>query len=113
MTDPDFDLPGLVEALVAKRDADGLTWRQVAAQARVSASTLTRLQQGAWPDLRTFSRIVRWLGVSPEDFLPGEGSESGFAVAARAIREDGDLTTAESLAIVAILRAAYGLASRP
>jgi transcriptional regulator with XRE-family HTH domain len=35
----------------------------------VSSPTLSRIEQGRLPDLDTFIRLCRWLGMSPEDFL--------------------------------------------
>jgi len=34
----------------------------------ISISTLSRIEQGKIPDIGTFLRICRWLGVSPEQF---------------------------------------------
>lgn len=36
----------------------------------VSASTLSRIEQGNLPDLDTYMKLCRWLGVSPERFMP-------------------------------------------
>ena len=36
----------------------------------VSASTLSRIEQGNVPDLETFMRICQWLGVSADEFRP-------------------------------------------
>jgi transcriptional regulator with XRE-family HTH domain len=35
----------------------------------VSAPTLSRVEQGRLPDLDTFIKLCRWLGVSPESFI--------------------------------------------
>ena len=54
--------------LRAKRGGRGL--RQVAEEIRdVSASTLSRIEQGNVPDLETFMRICRWIGVSADEFM--------------------------------------------
>jgi hypothetical protein len=76
MTDPDFDLPGPVEALAAKREDDGLSWRQVASAARVSASTLTRLQQGRVArsaELLAALPMAPHAAVGVSDFRRGRG----------------------------------------
>jgi len=53
--------------LKAKRGARGL--RAVADDIKgVSASTLSRIEQGNVPDLETFMRICDWLGVSADEF---------------------------------------------
>src|SRR6267142_2804036 len=38
----------------------------------VSASTLSRIEQGGAPDLPTFIRICAWLGSSPDEFVEAE-----------------------------------------
>lgn len=43
--------------------------RQAAKEAGVSFSTLTRVENGAQPDLASFSRICGWLGVPPSEFF--------------------------------------------
>jgi transcriptional regulator with XRE-family HTH domain len=61
------DVPKLAALLRAKRANRGL--RQVAEEIDgVSASTLSRLEQGNLPDLETFMRLCNWLGVSADDF---------------------------------------------
>ena len=43
--------------------------REVAQEiGEVNASTLSRIEHGNLPDLDTFLRICRWLGVSPDEF---------------------------------------------
>ena len=61
------DVPKLAALLRAKRAERGL--REVAAEiGGVSASTLSRLEQGNLPDLETFMRLCNWLRVSADDF---------------------------------------------
>src|SRR5262249_8303067 len=52
-----------------KRVRDGLSIRQAAADARISFSTLSRVEAGAQPDLATFTSLCAWLGVSPAQFF--------------------------------------------
>ena len=43
--------------------------REVAQEiGEINASTLSRIEHGNLPDLATFLRICRWLGVSPDEF---------------------------------------------
>src|SRR3989442_2951324 len=63
----EVNLAKLSAALRAHRGNRGL--RDVAGEiGGVSASTLSRVEQGNVPDLDTFMRICAWLGASPEDF---------------------------------------------
>jgi transcriptional regulator with XRE-family HTH domain len=53
--------------LKSKRGSRGL--RDVAQEiGNLSASTLSRIEQGKIPDIDTFIRICKWLSVSTEEF---------------------------------------------
>lgn len=43
--------------------------RDAAREVGVSPATLSRVENGKIPDLETFSKICRWLGEDPADFL--------------------------------------------
>ena len=58
--------------IAKKRGARGI--RSAAAEAGVSSATLSRVENGNVPDLATFAKICRWLGVDPATFL---GVETG------------------------------------
>lgn len=62
------NLPALYAALDAARSARGLTWRDVADQAGLSPSTLSRLGKGKSPDANGFVSLVHWLGVPAGKF---------------------------------------------
>lgn len=49
----------------------------------VSASTLSRIEQGNVPDLETFARICKWLGAPPSEFMSDakESKSAGGAIA--------------------------------
>ena len=65
---PAIDLEKFSAHVRTKRAERGL--RAVAEEiGGVSASTLSRIEQGNTPDLPTFVRICSWLGLSPEAFV--------------------------------------------
>src|ERR1700676_2599366 len=69
------DVPRLAALLKTRRATRGL--REVAEEiGGVSASTLSRLEQGNMPDLETFARLCAWLRVSANDFVLSEGRTS-------------------------------------
>lgn len=71
---PHPDIQRLAAMLKARRGARGL--RAVAEEiGDVSASTLSRVEQGGVPDLETYLRICRWLGLASEP-PPGLASRS-------------------------------------
>jgi len=63
-----IQLGALIAALDAERRARGISWRQLAQEAKVSPSTLTRMQQGKSPDVNTFSALTSWLDMPAEHF---------------------------------------------
>ena len=50
--------------------------RQVAAEIGVSAATLSRVERGNLPDLNTFPKICRWLGLDAGEVLGLETAEA-------------------------------------
>lgn len=63
----EIDIAELGRMIQAKRGKLGL--RAAAEQIKdISASTLSRVEQGKIPDLDTFIRICKWLGVSADHF---------------------------------------------
>lgn len=64
----EIDTDKLAVLMKERRGKRGL--REVAREiGDVSSPTLSRVEQGRLPDLDTFIRLCRWLGMSPEDFL--------------------------------------------
>lgn len=53
--------------IARKRGSRGI--RAAAIEAEVSPATLSRVENGNIPDLATFAKICRWLGVDPARFL--------------------------------------------
>ena len=66
------DVGTLYSALAAQRQAEGLSWRQLAQKVGVSPSTLTRMANGNRPDLDAFAALVQWLGIPAEQFMTDE-----------------------------------------
>lgn len=77
----DFDLAALAEALDARRSELGLTWQELAIQAtdrpsrrsdrRIAASTFKGMSQRGSVRDTVVLQALRWLGRSPESFVPG------------------------------------------
>ncbi len=64
-----FDAEAFYSALDAERKGRDQTWKQVASESRVSASTLTRMAQGRRPDVDSLAALVAWSGLSADDFV--------------------------------------------
>src|SRR6267154_410424 len=71
MPEAHLDVEALYAALDARRKSKDLSWRDVAKEAGVSPSTLTRMAQGKRPDVDGFAALVAWLGIPADTFLQG------------------------------------------
>jgi len=105
-----FDTEGFFAALDAVREAKKLTWKDVAADSGVSASTLTRMAQGKRPDVDGLAALLSWSGLKAEEFLRGRRSKSKqetLAVISTLLRADRDLGRENAAALEQIIRVAY------
>ena len=111
MTATRFGGDAFFAALDAERQSRGVTWKKVAEQAAVPASTLTRMSQGRQPDVNTLSALCTWSGLSADSFVKG-GSRgparaSSLAEITTILRADPKLSQDGVLALEAIIKAAY------
>ena len=105
--------------LKEKRSADRLSLRAVARETDVSASTLSRIENGSGvPDADTLARLARWLNLPLETFVPTRPEESANAVVYFAdsstpdvieahLRADRNLTPDTAKALAELFRVAY------
>ncbi|MDQ4125725.1 MAG: helix-turn-helix domain-containing protein [Actinomycetota bacterium] len=112
MPEPVLDVAALYGALDERRRSRGLSWRVLASEAGVSASTLTRMAQGRRPDVDSFAALTGWLGQSADLFLrrsptDSVAEEEPLAVISTLLRARKDLSPASVDAIEEIVRAAY------
>jgi len=117
MAEAKLNVETLVAALDAKRQAKGLSWRQLAGKAGVSQSTLTRMQQGKRPDVDTFASLLHWLGMPAEEFLFSENPKSKkkaephlLAVISTYLRGGKEMSPQTLNAIDQLIQAAFKLA---
>lgn len=107
-----FDVSALHAALDSERRSRRLTWKDVAAESGVSASTLTRLSQGRRPDVNSFAALTGWLGMSADHFMGGAraqqfGTASPLAQISSIIHRDPNLSSEGSTALEELIRATY------
>ncbi len=105
-----FDSDALYEALNAQRQARDLTWKQVAAESGVSASTLTRMAQGRRPDLDSLAALSAWSGLRADDYVRSGGHRpeaEPLAMISTYLRADKNLTPEAATALDGVIRAAY------
>ena len=67
-----FEAAAFYAALDAERRSRRYTWKQVAQEAQISASTLTRMAQGRRPDVDSLAALVTWAGLSADAFVGGD-----------------------------------------
>jgi transcriptional regulator with XRE-family HTH domain len=107
-----FDAEGFFAALDDQRTLRGLTWKQVSGESEVCASTLTRMAQGRRPDVDSMAALLKWSGLSADDFIiDGDETEpelpSPVASIAAQFRRDKKLPPEGKKAIEATLKAMY------
>ena len=106
-----FDTEAFFAALDAVREAKRCTWKDVAAESGVSASTLTRMAQGKRPDVDGLAALLKWSGLKAEDYLKGRAAAAGkpetLAVISNLLRADRKLGKENAAALDQIIRVAY------
>ena len=106
-----FDADAFFDALEKTRNSKKLTWRKVADEAGVSASTLTRMAQGKRPDVDTLAALSTWSNMKVDNFIYGGAQESKsdnvIEDVAALFRADSTLSSDAKSAIEAIVRAAH------
>ena len=110
MPKAEFQLGAFHAALDSVRVARGLTWKNVADQSGVSASTLTRLSQGKRPDVDSLSALIRWSGLTADDYMPPAPStvpSEPLAEITSVVYGDRSLSTGDRDAMIDIIRATY------
>jgi transcriptional regulator with XRE-family HTH domain len=118
MAESRLDVRSLYLTLDSEREQRHLSWRQVAHEAGVGPSTLSRMAQGNRPDVDSFVALVQWLGVPAEQFMRGGSTESEAnpstpaQAVASLLRADKNLDPDSVAAIDDILKAAMRLADK-
>jgi transcriptional regulator with XRE-family HTH domain len=103
-----FDHAAFFAALDAKRSARRMTWKQVAEETGVSASTLTRMAQGRRPDVDGLAALLRWSGLQAEAFIGGAETKSEpLSEMTAVIYADQRLSAQNKSVLEHMLRAAY------
>ena len=116
----EIDIHKLAALVRTKRGKRGLreTTQEIGG---ISISTLSRVEQGKIPDLVTFLRLCRWLGVSSEQFVsegaPVDKQEPALAASTPEmivahLRADRTLDPHTAEALSTMIRLAYEAADQ-
>jgi transcriptional regulator with XRE-family HTH domain len=111
MTETSVDVAALYAALNQKRESKKMSWRDLANELGVSASTFSRMTQGGRPDIDTFAALLRWLNMSAAEFIrptaePAEPAEP-LAMISSHLRARKDVRPEDVRAFEDIMMAAY------
>ncbi len=105
-----FDAPAFFSALDSERQSRRIRWKQVAAEARVSQSTLTRLGQGRRPDVESLAALVDWAGLKADDFVVRVHTAqeaAPLAMISTYLKSDRNLTPEAATALEKVVKATY------
>lgn len=106
-----FDVEGFYAALDSQRQSKRMTWKQVAEESGVSASTLTRIAQGRKPDVDNMAALSAWSGLKADSFIKREQNtqteSEPLAQITAYLRADSHLTPEAASALEAVIKAAY------
>ena len=105
-----FDAEGFYAVIDSHRVSRGWTWKQVAKESGVGASTLTRMAQGRRPDVDSLAALLSWSGESADSFM--QSTDVGTTVDPLAnitgqFRRDPNLTPEAKKAIETTLKVLY------
>ena len=105
-----FDGDAFYAALDGERQARQCTWKRVADESGVSASTLTRISQGRHPDVDSLAALSAWSGLDVDRFVKGGPSKAEpepLAVISSCLRSDPRLNKDAAEVLDQIVKAAY------
>jgi transcriptional regulator with XRE-family HTH domain len=105
-----FDHGAFYEALDSTRQARRLTWKQVATEAKVSPSTLTRLGQGKRPDVDSLAALCGWAGLDADEYMRWAGAKTDpepLAVIGTYLRSDRNLSEESAKMLEKLVKTTY------
>jgi transcriptional regulator with XRE-family HTH domain len=109
MPDDRFDSDALYAALNAARLSRQKTWKDVAEETGVNASTLTRMSQGAKPDVNGLAALLSWSNLKAETFIRGATRQKAEPIAeiTALLRADPNLSKPNAKLIEDIVVSTY------
>jgi transcriptional regulator with XRE-family HTH domain len=107
-----FDAARFYAVLDDHRVSRNFTWKQVAEESGVPASTLTRMAQGKRPDVDSLAALLHWSGESADSFMKvadasNQPTSNALVNVAAQFRADPNLSPEAKKTIEAALKALY------
>lgn len=114
MPDDRFDSDAFFAALNAARLSRQKTWKDVAEETGVNASTLTRMSQGAKPDVNGLAALLAWSSLKAEAFIRGATRQKAEPLAeiTALLRADPNLSKSNAKLIEDIVVTTYSKLKR-
>ena len=78
---PGFNQEAFFAALDTERLSRRKTWKQVAEESNVPASTLSRMGSGKRPDVDSLAKLLSWSRLKAENFIDKKGTEKPTSLA--------------------------------
>jgi transcriptional regulator with XRE-family HTH domain len=111
-----FNADAFYYAVANTVNARGVSWRQVSKDTGVSASTLTRMQQGTGVDAASLAALSKWASLNPAEFVGDDvkgGKPETIAKVTQALNSDTKLSPIEKRQLQQIVSAAYDSFTSP
>lgn len=105
-----FDGAAFFAALDAERQDRQCTWKQVAQECGISASTLSRMSQGKHPDVDGLAALATWSGLDVDRFFRSNVTKvepEPLAVISSCLHSDPRLNEEAAVALDRMVKAAY------
>ncbi len=103
-----LDLQIFADLVRHKRSNKGL--REISSVTGVSASTLSRIENGKIPDIDTFLAVCDWLEIPPAEFIKNtknKGKKDDYSTICAFLRTDGRLKPEVADALCVLIESAY------
>jgi transcriptional regulator with XRE-family HTH domain len=105
------DIGAFHAALNSMRQQRAVSWRQVAQESGVSASTITRVGQGRRPDIDGLAALAEWGELSLNDYVrPSRRAQERpdtLSAISNSLHSDPNLDPKSAAALDDIVRTAY------
>jgi transcriptional regulator with XRE-family HTH domain len=104
-----FKSEAFYAALNAVRLSRQMTWKDVAEESGVNASTLSRIGQGANPDVDGLAALLAWSNLKAEAFISGQnnGEPEPLAKIGALLRADPNLNDIQANILEKIVMTTY------
>lgn len=107
---PGFNQESFFAALDTERLLRRKTWKQVAEESQVPASSLSRMGQGKRPDVDSLAKLLNWSNLKAEDFMDGNENKSktsSLSKISALLRADPKLSIDSKKTLEAVLFSTY------